>query len=51
MAIEQKEVYIIELEDGRKVNAVCASYEECLKLFGEENIVEIRKIGKADVEA
>lgn len=45
MAIEQKEQYIIKLEDGRTINAVCQSFRECLDLFGEENIIYIRKLG------
>lgn len=44
MAIEQKERYIIELVDGRKVNAVCQSFRECIELYGEENITYIRKL-------
>ena len=44
MAIEQKELYVIEFEDGRGANAVAQSFEEVLKLFGEENIICIRKL-------
>lgn len=44
MAIEQKERYVIKLEDGKTVNAVCQSFRECIELYGEENIVYIRKL-------
>ena len=45
MAIEQKERYIIRLENGREVNALCQSFTECIQLFGEENVVYIKKLG------
>ena len=45
MAIEQKERYIIRLENGREVNALCQSFAECIQLFGEENVVYIKKLG------
>lgn len=44
MAIEQKERYILELADGKRVNALCESFTECIQLYGEENIVYIRKL-------
>ena len=44
MAIEQKEVYIIRLKEGKAISAVCASFDECLKLYGEENIIGIDKV-------
>ena len=44
MAIEKKERYIIELTDGRKVNAVAQSFQECIQLYGEENITYISKL-------
>jgi len=50
MAIEQKERYIIKLADGRSVNAVCASFSECIQLYGEENVVYIRKLEYDDPE-
>lgn len=50
MAIEQKELYLVKLNDGREINAVCQSFSECLALYGEENVTYIRKIGKVEVE-
>ena len=44
MAIEQKERYIAKLEDGRAVNAVAQSFKEVIEMYGEENIVYIRKM-------
>lgn len=44
MAIEQKERYIIELADGKRITAVCQSITECVMLYGEENITYIRKL-------
>ena len=44
MAIEQKERYVISLVDGRVVNAVCQSFRECIDLYGEENVISIRKM-------
>ena len=43
MAIEKKERYIIRLIDGKEVNALCQSFVECIQLYGEENVVYIRK--------
>ena len=43
MAIEKKERYVVQLEDGRAVTAVCQSFRECLDLYGEENVVYIKK--------
>ena len=43
MAIEKKERYIIRLIDGKEVNALCSSFVECIQLYGEENVVYIRK--------
>lgn len=48
MAIEQKERYIIKLTDGKTVNAVCSSFSECIQLYGEENVVYIRKLDYED---
>lgn len=42
--LEQKELYIVELADGRKMNAVAETFKECIDALGEENIVSIRKI-------
>lgn len=44
MAIEQKERYIVTLADGRRINAVAASFSEVLILFGEENVEKIEKL-------
>ena len=50
MAIEQKERYIVQLSDGRSVNALAESFSECVQLYGEENIVYIRKLDYKDPE-
>lgn len=44
MAIEQKERYIVTLEDKRRVNVVAASFQECLAMFGEEQVEKIEKL-------
>lgn len=44
MAIEKKEVYIIRLKEGKSVSAVCASFKECVDLYGEENIAGMDKV-------
>ena len=50
MAIEQKERYIIKLQDGKSVNALAQSFVECIQLYGEENIVYIRKLDYEEPE-
>lgn len=44
MAIEQKERYVVTMKDGRQVNAVAATFSECLQMFGEENVEKIEKL-------
>lgn len=44
MAIEKKERYIAQLEDGRAVNAVASTFQEVLQMYGEESIVYIKKL-------
>lgn len=44
MAIEQKERYVVELEDGRRLNVVAASFQEVLAMYGEENVEKISKL-------
>ena len=51
MAIEQKERYIVRMEDGREVTALCQSFREAIELYGEENIVYIRKLDYTEPEA
>lgn len=43
MAIEKKELYIVTMKDGKQANAVCESFSECIRLFGEENVEKIEK--------
>ena len=50
MAIEQKERYIVEMEDGRLVNVVAASFQECLAMYGEENVTRIEKLSYEEVK-
>ena len=42
--LEQKERYIVTLNDGKQVNALCGTFAECIAAFGEENIVAIEKL-------
>lgn len=50
MAIEQKERYIVYLEDGRRINVVAATFQECLAMYGEENVVRIEKMDYEEVK-
>ena len=50
MAIEQKERYIVELEDGSRKNVVAASFQECIAMFGEENVTKIVKLDYEEVK-
>ena len=49
MAIEQKERYIVTMNDGKQINAVAATFTECIQMFGEENIEKIEKLGYKEV--
>ena len=50
MALEKKERYIVKMEDGKEANALCQSFKEVVELFGEENIVYIRKLDYEEPE-
>ena len=50
MAIEQKERYVVTLEDGRRINVVAAAFQECLAMYGEENVVMISKLDYQEVK-
>jgi len=50
MAIEKKERYVVTLEDGRRVNVVAATFQECLAMYGEENVVMIAKLDYEEVK-
>lgn len=50
MAIEQKERYIVTMVDGRRMNAVAASFQEVIQMFGEENVTIIEKLEYQEVE-
>ena len=50
MAIEKKERYIIRMRDGKGATVVAASFQEVVELFGEENIVYIRKLDYEEPE-
>ena len=50
MAIEQKERYVVTLEDGRRINVVAATFQECLTMYGEENVVMISKLDYQEVK-
>lgn len=42
--MEQKERYIVELEDGKRLNVLASTFQEVLAMFGEENVVKIEKL-------
>lgn len=44
MAIEQKERYLVDFEDGRRLTIVAASYQEVIQMYGEENVTKIEKL-------
>lgn len=50
MAIEQKERYVVTLEDGRRINVVASTFQECLAMYGEENVVKIEKLDYTEVK-
>ena len=50
MAIEKKERYIVELEDGRRINVVAATFQEVLAMYGEENVIKIAKLDYEEVK-
>lgn len=43
MAIEVKERYIVELENGERYNVVAATFQEVLAMYGEEKVTKIEK--------
>lgn len=48
--MDQKERYIITMEDGEQINAVARSFAECLQLFGEERVIMIEKLEYVEPE-
>lgn len=42
--MEQKERYVVTLEDGRQMNVLASTFQEVLAMFGEENVVKIEKL-------
>lgn len=42
--MDQKELYLITMVDGTKINCVAKSFSECILMFGEECIVKIEKL-------
>lgn len=50
MAIELKERYIVKLKDGTALNVLAESFQECLALYGEENVEEIKKMDYDEVK-
>lgn len=44
MAIEQKERYIVLMENGDSKSVVASTFQEVLSMFGEENVVKIEKL-------
>ena len=51
MAIEQKERYVVTMEDGKRVNVVASTFQECLAMYGEGNVVMISKLDYQEVKA
>lgn len=44
MAIEQKERYVVYTVDGMNKTVVASTFQECLQMFGEENVIRIEKL-------
>lgn len=42
--MEQKERYVVTLEDGRQMNVLASTFQEVLAMFGEKNVVKIEKL-------
>lgn len=51
MAIEKKERYIVTMEDGTRKTVVATTFQECLAMFGEENVSMITKLEYQEEEA
>lgn len=49
--MDQKERYIVYLEDGRRLNVVAATFQEVLQMFGEESVEKIEKLDYEEVKA
>lgn len=45
MAIEKKERYLVTLHDGTRMNVLAETFSEILRMYGEENVEEIKKMG------
>ena len=44
MAIEQKERYVVQLVDGKRINVYAGTFQEVLAMYGEEMVVKIEKL-------
>ena len=44
MAIEQKERYVVTMENGTSKTVVAGTYQEVLQMYGEENVTRIEKL-------
>jgi hypothetical protein len=44
MAIEKKERYVVTMQDGTRMNVLAATFSEILRMYGEENVEEIKKM-------
>lgn len=42
--MDQRERYIVTMEDGKQITAVAKTFSEILQMFGEENICRIEKL-------
>lgn len=51
MAIEKKERYIVEMEDGRRMTVVAGTFQEVLAMYGEENVTKIEKLDYEEAKA
>ena len=49
--MDQKERYVVYLEDGRMLNVVASTFQEVLQMFGEENVTRIEKLEYEEVKA
>ena len=48
--MDQKERYIVELVDGTRVNVVESTFQRILAMYGEENVVSIKKLHYEEIK-
>lgn len=48
--MDQKERYIVTLEDGRRLNVLAKTFKDVLLMLGEENVTLIEKLDYQEEE-